>query len=639
MSTMRFAKSEANKASPLVADASTPLPRPNAAEELERTRVLQIETVLAGNAQILLTGILGSFLMALAVWMNSDRDSPRSHWPWVWWGLLALGLGRGAWMAFRFNASSHTAQETLHEGDRLLWNGLYCAIAWGSASWLMLPAANPQIESFVIIATAMVFMGGAGVQAVYRPVLYSFIFPATFTFALGLLRFGGTFYGLLAFAFVLLAFVILSAARTQENAVLAAIRSGFEKEALLRERILHQKLTDLAREEAEQAREQAEIADRGKTTFLAAAGHDLRQPMHALVQYYGHLKRKNRDPALEETISRIGKSIDAMQDLLDSVLEVSKLLMGAVRPHLSRFPMTRVLDRMDVQLRPIAEDKGLRLEILDCDLIVATDEILLERILRNLTLNAIRYTRTGGVLVRCKKVGPFLRLQVWDSGSGIPRAERSRIFEEFYQVGNEGRDRKKGLGLGLWLVRQQCELLGLPLRLRSVVGKGSVFTIAIPTARRADELLSELQQGRHADFVRGAFVVVIDDDEESLHATSTSLRSFGCRVLEATSGMNAIERLQNQEFMPQLVISDYRLADGETALEAIVMLRENLRALFGAGFEIAALVLSGDTAPAELLRVQDAGFEMLHKPLGVDELYDAVNRKLEQLGQADFAGT
>ena len=117
---MRFAKSEANKASPLVADASTPLPRPNAAEELERTRVLQIETVLAGNAQILLTGILGSFLMALAVWMNSDRDSPRSHWPWVWWGLLALGLGRGAWMAFRFNASSHTAQETLHEGDRRL---------------------------------------------------------------------------------------------------------------------------------------------------------------------------------------------------------------------------------------------------------------------------------------------------------------------------------------------------------------------------------------------------------------------------------------------------------------------------------------------------------------------------------------
>ena len=632
---MRFARLDAGSAGRRRDDARGTLPRAAAAEELERTQVLQIQTVLAGNAKILLTGILGSFLMALTVWLNSDAGSLRSWLPWLWWGLLAVGLGYGTWTALRFNRTPHTAEDTLREGDRLFWNGLYCAIAWGAASWLMLPAANAQIESFVIIATAMVFMGGAGVQAVYRPVLYWFIIPATITFALGLLRFGGMFYALLAFAFVLLAFVILSAARTQENAVLAAIRSGFEKEALLRERMVHQALTEAAREEAERARERAEIADRGKTTFLAAAGHDLRQPMHALVQYYGHLRRKNADPELDETISRIGKSIDAMQDLLDSVLEVSKLLMGAVRPRVGRFPMTRVLDRLDVQLRPIAEDKGLRLDIRACDVIVATDEILLERILRNLTLNAIRYTRSGGVLVRCKRVGEALRVQVWDTGIGIPRAERSRIFEEFYQVGNEGRDRRKGLGLGLWLVRQQCELLGLPLRLRSVVGRGSVFTVSIGTASRADAAPTEAHAGRAADFVRGAFVVLIDDDEESLQATSTSLRSFGCRVLAATSGMNAIERLQNQEFMPQLVISDYRLGDGETAIEAIAMLRENLRALFGSDFELAALVLSGDTAPAELRRVRDAGYHMLHKPLGVEALYAAVNDKLKQIAWSE----
>ena len=636
---MRFARLEGGKAARRREDGRATPPRATAAEELERTQVLQIETVLAGNAKILLTGILGSFLMALTVWTSTDHGSLRGWLPCLWWVLLAVGLGRGAWTAMRFNRTTpHTAEETFREGDRLFWNGLYCAVAWGAASWLMLPAASAQIESFVIIATAMVFMGGAGVQAVYRPVLYWFIIPATITFSLGLLRLGGVFYALLAFAFVLLAFVILSAARTQENAVLAAIRSGFEKEALLRERMVHQALTEAAREEAERARERAEIADRGKTTFLAAAGHDLRQPMHALVQYYGHLKRKNDDPELDETISRIGKSIDAMQDLLDSVLEVSKLLMGAVQPRVGRFPMTRVLDRLDVQLRPIAEDKGLRLDIRPCHLIVATDEILLERILRNLTLNAIRYTRTGGVLVRCKRVGEGLRVQVWDTGIGIPRAERSRIFEEFYQVGNEGRDRRKGLGLGLWLVRQQCELLGLPLRLRSVVGRGSVFTISIPTASGPDAPAPVAQPGRPADFVRGAFVVLVDDDEESLLATATSLRSFGCRVLAATSGMNAIERLQNQEFMPQLVISDYRLGDGETAIEAIAMLRENLRALFGSDFELAALVLSGDTAPAELLRVRDAGFLMLHKPLGVDELYDAVNDKLGQVARSELAG-
>ena len=605
------------------------------AEEIQRTVVVQIETVMQGNAKILMTGIVGSFLMALAVWWGDRAEASGHAWPWVWWAFLALGLARGTWMAIRFNASRpHTADETLNAGKALFWNGVYCAFAWGSASWLMLPVSNANVESFLIVATAMVFMGGAGVQAVYRPVLYSFVLPATATFALGLLRFGETFHSLLAFAFVLLAFVILSAARTQEDAVLDAIDARFEQEALLRELIQHQAQIEAARHDAEQAREQAEIADRGKTTFLAAAGHDLRQPMHALVQYWGHLKRKNRAPDLDETISRIGKSIDAMQDLLDSILEVSKLLMGAVHPNISRFPVARVLDRMDVQLRPLAEDKGLRLEILDCDLIAATDEILLERILRNLTLNAIRYTKTGRVLVRCKKVGAFLSLQVWDSGIGIPRAERRRIFEEFYQVGNEGRDRRKGLGLGLWLVRQQCELLDLPLRLTSVVGKGSVFSIGIPIAKGRAVTMPPTPEGTPSDFCEGAFVVVIDDDEESLQATCTSLRSFGCRVVEAASGMNAIERLQNQEFVPQLVVSDYRLADGETAIEAIAMLQENLRALSGDDFEIAALVLSGDTAPAELLRVQDAGYVMLHKPLGVDQLYEAVNRKLEQIAMA-----
>jgi signal transduction histidine kinase/CheY-like chemotaxis protein len=573
--------------------------------------------------------------MAWAVWMESSGIADHHLWSWIWWCLLVVGLGRGTWMAMRFNAKPRSDEETLQEGGRLLRNGVYCAVIWGSASWLMLPAANVQMEALIIIATAMVFMGGGAQQAVYRPVLYAFIFPATAVFASGLLRFGGSFYALLAFAFLLLAFVVLAAARTLEDAVRVAIRSGFETEALLKERIHHQMLAETARAEAERAREAAELANQGKTTFLAAAGHDLRQPMHALVQYFGHLRRKNQDPSLDETVSRIGKSIDAMQDLLDSVLEVSKLLMGAVRPQINRFPLTQVLDRIDVQLRPIAEDKGLKLEVQPCNQVVKTDEILLERILRNLTLNAIRYTNHGGVVVRCRSWRSQLRLQVWDTGIGIPREELGRIFEEFYQVGNEGRDRRKGLGLGLSLVRQLCELLDHPLRVRSVCGKGSVFMVSVPIALQADSPAVPEQEHGSMDFVAGAFIVVIDDDEDSLQATCVTLRMFGCRVLGATSGMNAIERLQRQEFMPQLVISDYRLADGETAIEAIAMVTENQRALFGDEFQIGALVLSGDTAPAELSRVKDEGLVMLHKPLRPEALYDAVNTALRSLSYAD----
>lgn len=550
-------------------------------------------------------------------------------------------------------------------------NATYCAACWGLASWLMLPNQNLHAEAFLVVATAMVFMGGAASQAVSRPVLFAFLLPATAVFSSGLFRLGDFFHILLGIAFPLLAYVIVSAARNQQDAVetatvlrIRSVRLAAEKseqqvlaervrghvEVLLAEKIeqqnradsarleaelarenavRQQSLADSARQEAEQAREEAERANQGKTAFLTAASHDLRQPMHALVQYFGHLQRRNRDASLTETLERSSKALDAMQDLLDSILEVSKLMMGGIRPRIGPLSIQSVLERLDAQLRPLAESKGLSFVMQDDNTWVNTDEVLLERILRNIVINAIRYTSGGEVHVQCCLESDKLVVRVADTGIGIKEENLERIFEEFFQVENDARDRRKGLGLGLSIVRQLCALLDLKVMVESTYGVGSIFSVYVPISEKALARHRAVAAGH--DYVKGSFVLLIEDDEASLRATSETLKELGCRVLAVGSGMEAIEKLQGQEFAPQLVLSDYRLEYGQTGIDAIRMVYDNQRALYGDEFLLAALVISGDTAPEELLNVQRAGYQMLHKPVKVEILHRAMNNELREL--------
>ena len=607
------------------------------AEEELKARAEQLRIVIASTPRNLSSGILAALIMmvaALATVPGSRAAQPALGWC----AALSVFLLRGILISAKFVPAAHDDQQTIAFGWKLVGNGAICAVIWGSTSWVIMPSGDHRLDTFYVTVTAMVLFGGAAAQAVYRPLIKIFIVLTATVFAAGLLRTGEGIDIFLAVAYPLLGFVILSATRTQAEAVQAAIVLRIRQQRLLEQIESARAAADTQREVAERAREDAERADKGKTAFLAAAGHDLRQPMHAIVQYYGYLQRKNADAALDETIVRIGKSLDAMQDLLNSILEVSKVMMGAVKPSIKPFPVSVVLDRLDALLRPLAEDKGLQFTILDSDAVLASDEILLERILRNLALNAIRYTNEGRVLVRCKDVGSHLQIQVWDSGIGIRSEELGRIFEEFYQIENDARDRRKGLGLGLALVRQLCGLLQHPIRVRSVFGKGSVFQVTVPEAsvQGRTGATAILPIGR-PDYVSGAFIVLIDNDAASLDATALSLRDFGCRVVAASSGLEAMERLQGQEFMPHLIVSDYRIGDGETGIDAIRMVADNQRALYGDEFRIAALLISGDTAPSELLKVQQAGHVMLHKPVTVAVLHDAINVELQKLATTNPA--
>ncbi|MBX3621317.1 MAG: HAMP domain-containing histidine kinase [Rhizobacter sp.] len=440
----------------------------------ERERLLQLRLVLA-DLKGVHTGMIATVIFAIAAhgqvrpggWLSAAVV------PWLWCALMLAGFGYAMAIERRYKRAQ-TAAEVHREGRRLIGFAVYCGLMWGATSWVLLPGRTPAYEALVIIGVAMVMMGGAGAQAMYRPLLRSFVVPLAVVFAAGIVVRGDRFHFLLGGGVLLLAVTLLAATKLQEDAVKAAIRLGFESQRLLAERTEQQALTAKALVEAERA-------NAGKSTFLATAGHDLRQPMDALSLYLGHLQRVNRDATLNEALHGAGQALAAMQDLLDSVLEASKLMMGAVQPVLRPFPVSRVIERVDAQLRPMAMEKRLALAwVGPSHAVVHTDEVLLERVLRNLALNAIRYTRAGGVLVRLRPRGGVLCLQVWDSGIGMARHEVERVFDAFYQVDHPMRSHHEGLGLGLALVRQVCELLGYRLRVRSAPGRGSVFMVDLP---------------------------------------------------------------------------------------------------------------------------------------------------------------
>jgi signal transduction histidine kinase/CheY-like chemotaxis protein len=508
---------------------------------------------------------------------------------------------------------------------------------WGSAAWLLLPARSVQQDAFLLAGMAMVMMGAAGAQAVCRPVVIGFTGALSVVFVTGLLRLGDLFHLGLGFGFAVYGVVVLMFARNQELAVSRAIELALENEELLAEKSAEQRATQSARAAAEQARERAEKADRTKTTFIAATSHDLRQPMHALVQYVEHLRRTCTDRLSLATIARIEESVAAMENLLNGVLDFSKISMGAIKPDIRVFPVDRLLRGVETQIRPLAEAKGLALRIESSGGHCESDEVLLGRIVRNIAQNAVRYTASGSIAIRAVLRGDTVRVLVADSGIGIASSEKQRVFDEYYQVDNRARDRRKGLGLGLAIVRDLARLLNLGIRLKSRPGVGSTFAVEIPRARTAEIAEDVLPARATRDIVRGAFVVLIDDDPLALDAFGTTLTDLGCRVLKAGSGVEAIHALAQAEFAPQIVVSDYRLAGDENGLAAIEMVVANQRALYGEAFPLPALVVSGDTSPEELERVARAGYPMLHKPVGARRLHQALDAALQPAAEAQRA--
>lgn len=396
--------------------------------------------------------------------------------------------------------------------------------------------------------------------------------------------------------------------------------------------IVNYALREAARAEENLAREyaasqdktrQLEIADKYKSHFLASASHDLRQPLHALNLFVAQLRSETKPVERDRLAARIDAAVGSMNELFEALLDMTKLEAGVLQPNVTECSVRRMLERIETTFSDAAQKKGLRLRVVSSSAWVRSDPILLERVLLNLVSNAVAYTERGGVVVGCRRRGSALRFDVCDTGPGIPEHQRRSIFDEYYRLGPDP-GRQSSLGLGLAIVDRLSRLLGHAVELDSRPDRGSRFSVSVPLVAQPDATMdAHAPAPAIADPARGRLIMVIDDDTLVLDGMRGILQSWGCEVRTAASGAAALADLSERNVRPDLIISDSRLADGKTGMEAIERLRQV------AGVSVPALVITGDTAPERLREASAGGFPLLHKPVSPMALRTVLNRLLK----------
>lgn len=490
---------------------------------------------------------------------------------------------------------------------RAAFNG----IIWGAFTFMM-PADAVLVGVTCAIMTGLV--GGAIGASIYFPPVLTFALPIMLALSWNLFALGGETYPLLAVAVLIYTGVVYLFGRGIVKNYVNFLWLRLKNEALVA------LLQDQKR--------MAEKANVDKSRFLAAASHDLRQPLHALGLFLNLLKKSNGD--LDARLMRnIAESMDALKGLFDTLLDLSRLDAGMVRADMQPVRLNRLFAMLAQEFAPLAAEKGLKLRVVPSSQTVWSDPFLLESILRNLLSNALRYTEHGGIVMGCRRRGGLLSIEVVDSGIGIPPELQEKVFEEYFQVGNVERDRGRGLGLGLAIVQREAKLLGHRLSLRSQSDVGSCFAVQLERALDSadDEWVEPLHFPAESTALAGYTVLVIEDERDIRNAMVTLLEQFGCHAFVVESEADACVALKAEGAVPDFIVSDLRLRDGRTGIEAIEM----VRSLFQKA--VPALLVSGDTAPERMKEAHQHGLHLLHKPVDADLMFNEMCRRLLEGGQ------
>lgn len=372
-----------------------------------------------------------------------------------------------------------------------------------------------------------------------------------------------------------------------------------------------------SRHELADARDAAVAANAAKSRFLAAASHDLRQPIHAL-RLFAEALGDGEDPTRMRGLAhQIRDSADSLTGMFDELLDLSRLESGSVEARLTEFPLGPLLEQLAAELAPDAAAKGIALDVVKTSAVVRSDPLLLRRILQNLLVNALRHTEQGRVLVGCRRRGKLLRVEVWDTGPGIPEGKRAEIFREFTQL--DQKRRSEGLGLGLAIVEKLARLLDCQVELESIVGKGSMFRVSVPLCVRGETVRAAEARAPVAGALAGRMVVVIDDDLHILAAMRVLLEGWGCDLVLARSAQDALEGLAQRGREPDVIVADYSLEDGATGVDAIDVLRK------AHGARTPGVIITGETDRGVIEHVRAAGLAHLTKPIPPARLRAALN--------------
>ena len=486
----------------------------------------------------------------------------------------------------------------------ILWS-----LSWGTLGFIGFVPAQPHLIAFVCIVLTGMAGGGVSSVAAHPPAHARVLLAMHAPFAIRCAMQGDSIYSLYLVLQACLIVVSLYYCRINYRSLSVTVALRFENVTLV--------------ESLEQERDRATAANQAKTRFLAAASHDLRQPIHALGLFTATLaalanKGDVRGADAQNLAGRLQAVIGSLGGLLHGLIDVSRLDAGVVPVDRRPIPLSQLISGLGEEFGAQARDLGVSLRVVASHAWVDSDPALLKRILDNFVSNALRYAPGGRVLIGCRRHGASIEIQVVDTGPGIPADKHEAVFEEFTQLHNPQRDRQQGLGLGLAIVRRLADLLGHAVTLRSAPGKGSTFAVRVPLAPPAAAIPAPMPEPEAA---AGLGIMVVDDDLQALESIETLLSVWGYRTYVAQS-VEELCRRHDQAGAPSvnLIVADYRLAGGVTGLNAIERMNAQL------GYRIPALIVTGDTSPDRLRELAAAGHGVLHKPLAPDLLRAAIRR-------------
>lgn len=466
-------------------------------------------------------------------------------------------------------------------------------ILWGITGVIFF-SSNPLVLMTLSIFLAAMVAGAVSSHACHTPAYIAFAVPAALPFILRCFWEAETFYivlGVIALVFVL---INIHYGRNLQNMVIQSIRLRFQNAELVEELTMQKRVA-----------EQASIA---KTRFLAAASHDLRQPVQAIELLVDALSEDLANHPSRGLLDRIQEAGYGLRNLLNALLDSAKINAAAITTKPRHILLAPLLKRICNELNTQARHKGLDIRLANTKACAYTDPALLELILRNYIENAIKYTNEGRVVVGCRKQGTHIRIEVHDTGIGIPTSAKETVFHEFYQLGNPERDKAKGLGLGLYIAYSLGKLLNHDIGVVSTVAKGSMFYITVPQGEASQ--LQDASGNIHTNKtpLAGKTVLLIDDDELVRASVTEMLARWQCSTVSAEDAETALRILMARGKMPDAIVADYRLRNKSTGVQAIHALQAQLG-------NIPAVILTGDTAPSRIQEARKSGFQILHKPL------------------------
>ncbi len=551
----------------------------------------------------------GSIVVALAATYTLWTDAAHPIWLAIWCGAtVALVIGR--LYAHRVYADQLAANPAM---DNTLWGFFYClcssttGILWGLSLLLFFPADRYNLAIIMVIHAGYI-SAAVLASSVYFPAFLGFIISSSVLITGAIIFHGGWQFVVMAGLSIFYSGMLVFFGVRNNRSVTDQIR-------------LRMKNDELLREVAEQ-RDRAQHAMLDKNRFLASASHDLRQPVHTLGLQVGNLRKYIVDEEPQKILDAISDSTDGLSDLFDGLLDLSELDANVVQNAPGHHQLSEMLSRINTDFQALALEKGLSLDIAtDSRAVAHCDKSLLESVLRNLLSNAIKYTGKGGVALTVEPQNDTTwRISVLDTGQGIPASEIENIFSEYHQLENPERDRRKGLGLGLAIVRRKCKLMGTPLNVESTPGQGSVFSIDVPAGKHIPVAVKQPVEALQD--ISEAIVLIVEDERPTLIAMQQMLEDWGCTVIAARTTDEAMDKLKTEKFL-DAVVADLRLPNNENGLETIAAVRARYN-----NDTLAALLISGDTDPERLAMASKAGVKMVHKPVDPDNLRREVTKIL-----------